>query len=231
MSRDVGVVIPAAGMGHRLGGVRKPFLELAGVPVLQRTLAPFLAHPRVGWIALALAPEELAAPPVWLRRTAESSAPAMLLCAGGAERGDSVRAAIAAIPAEAAVLLVHDAARPLITAAVIDRTLDAVARGTGAVAAVALADTIKQVDDARRIVATPDRSRLWSVQTPQAFPAAMLRSAYARAAQDGVNATDDAALVERYGGTVIVVEGAPENFKITTPFDIRLAEALLVNGS
>ena len=231
MSRDVGVVIPAAGMGRRLGGVRKPFLELAGTPVLERTLAPFLAHPRVGWIALALAPEELADPPAWLRRTTERSAPAVLLCAGGAERGDSVRAAIAAIPVEAAVLLVHDAARPLVTAEVIDRTLDAVARGTGAVAAIPLADTIKQVDAARRIVATPDRSVLWSVQTPQAFPAAMLRDAYAQAERDGVSATDDAALVERYGGTVVVVDGAPENLKITTPFDVRLAETMLGDGS
>ena len=227
MIRDVGVVIPAAGAGRRLGGVRKPFLELAGVPVLQRTLAPFLDHPRVGWIVLALSPEDAAEPPGWLRELAERSVPAVVFCAGGDERGDSVRAAMALLPAQAEAIAVHDAARPLVTAAVIDRVLDAAARGTGAVAAVPLADTVKQVDHDRRIVDTPDRSRLWRVQTPQAFPAAMLRDAYARAAEDGVQATDDAALVERYGGTVIVVDGAPENFKITTRFDVQMAEALL----
>lgn len=227
MSRDVAVVIPAAGMGRRMGGVRKALMELAGEPLLSHTLRPFLLHPDIGWVVVVLAAGDAADPPEWLRTPHGAGGPEVRVVAGGAERGDSVRAGVDTVPPEAAVILVHDAARPLVSRAVIDRTVDAARRGTGAVAAVRVADTIKEADAEGRITATLDRERLWRIQTPQGFPAATLRRAYARAAEDAVHATDDAALVERYGGAVVVVEGAAENFKVTTPFDHAVAEMLL----
>lgn len=139
--------------------------------------------------------------------------------AGGSTRSDSVRAGLTAVPADATVICVHDAARPLATAALFERVIDAVARGAdGAVPGVAVADTIKVVDGVV-VVDTLDRSRLVAVQTPQAFRADVLRAAHAADA----TATDDAALVERAGGRVVVVEGEAENRKLTRPDDLEWA--------
>ena len=219
---SIAVVIPAGGAGQRMGGVAKPLLELAGRSLLQRSVQPFLDRTDVHWIVIALPPELAAAPPHWLMSDRRID-----IVAGGAERGDSVRNALAAVPIEADIVLVHDAARPLISAEVIERCIAAAADGLSAIAAIPVTDTVKEVDDGGRVTATPDRRTLWSAQTPQAFPAEVLRNAHARAAADGVSTTDDAALVARYGGTVIVVEGAPENLKITTPADLLIAAALL----
>lgn len=205
-----------------MGGVVKPLLELCGTPLLQHTLAPFLARSDVQWVVVAMPAELAAAPPHWLLGD-----PRIDVVAGGAERVDSVRHALAAVPPAADIVLVHDAARPLVSAAVIERCIAAAAQGRSAIAAVPVTDTIKEVDDGGRIVSTPDRRRLWAAQTPQAFPAEVLRDAHARAVAERVSATDDAALVARFGGTVVVVEGAPENLKITTPADLAVAEALL----
>jgi 2-C-methyl-D-erythritol 4-phosphate cytidylyltransferase len=217
------VVIAAGGAGRRMGGVRKQYLELLGEPVLVHALRPFLAHPAIGWAVVALPEEDLADPPAWL----PGLDPRIILVAGGAERGDSVRLALEAVPEEAELVLVHDAARPLVERAVIDRALTAALAGVGAVAAVPLADTLKEVDAEGRITGTPDRSRFWRAQTPQAFPRRILLDTARRALADGYEATDDAALVEHYGGTVIVVEGSPANLKVTTPADIVVAESLL----
>lgn len=221
----VAVVVPAGGAGRRMGGVSKPLLDLAGMPLLARTLRPFLARDDVHWVVVALPADLHAAPPSWLLEDAR-----VRTVAGGAERGDSVRHALAAVPPEAEVVLVHDAARPLVPAAVIERCIAAATERRCAIAAVRVADTIKEVDDGGRILGTPDRRRLWAAQTPQAFPADVLRAAHEQARAERVGATDDAALVARYGGTVIVVEGAAENLKITTPTDLVVAEALLARG-
>lgn len=219
---SIAVVIPAGGAGQRMGGVAKPLLELAGRSLLQRSVQPFLDRTDVHWIVIALPSELAAAPPHWLMSDRRID-----IVAGGAERGDSVRNALAAVPIEADIVLVHDAARPLISAEVIERCIAAAADGLSAIAAIPVTDTVKEVDEGGRVTATPDRRTLWSAQTPQAFPAEVLRNAHARAAADRVSTTDDAALVARYGGTVIVVEGAPENLKITTPADLVVAAALL----
>jgi len=218
-----GVVLAAAGRGTRLGGHRKPFMELAGEPVLARALRPFLQHPSVEIIVVALPAAEVAAPPAWLA----ALDPRIRLVAGGEERGDSVRCGLEALPAELDVIVVHDAARPLVSAAVVDRAITAAARGLGVVVAVPVTDTIKEVDADGRIVGSPERSRLWAAQTPQAFPASLLRAAYRQAKQEGISATDDAALVAHCGGTVVVIEGDPGNLKITTQADLVLAAALL----
>jgi tRNA threonylcarbamoyl adenosine modification protein (Sua5/YciO/YrdC/YwlC family) len=217
------VVIAAGGAGQRMGGVRKQYLELLGEPVLVHALRPFLAHPAIGWAVVALPEADLAEPPPWLT----GLDPRIMLVAGGAERGDSVRRALEAVPEAAEVVLIHDAARPLVDLEVIDRALTAALAGSGAVAAVPLADTLKEVDAGGRIVATPDRRRFWRAQTPQAFPRKLLLDVCRRAEAEGFEATDDAALVEHYGGTVFVVDGSPENLKVTTPTDLVVAEALL----
>ncbi|MBI4519552.1 MAG: 2-C-methyl-D-erythritol 4-phosphate cytidylyltransferase [Gemmatimonadetes bacterium] len=215
--------IAAAGSGTRMGGVQKQYAELAGEPVLLRAIRPFLEHSEITHVVVALPPADVASPPSWL----VGVDPRIVVAAGGATRTDSVRAALKAIPADVEVVLIHDAARPLVTRAVIERCIRVAATGLGAVAAWPLTDTVKAVDASRRIVGTPDREHLWSAQTPQAFPRAMIVEALRAAARSGYVATDDAALVERYGGTVQVVEGSPDNIKITCPEDLRIAEALL----
>lgn len=218
-------MIPAGGAGRRMGGVCKPLLDLGGRPLLARTLQPFLARDDVHWIVVALPAERAEAPPPWLLEDDR-----VRVAAGGAERGDSVRRALALVPDEADIVLVHDGARPLVRGDVVERCIAAAAGGRSAIAAVPVVDTIKEVDEGGRIERTPDRRRLWAAQTPQAFPARVLRDAHARAAEEGVGATDDAALVARYGGCVIVVRGAADNIKVTTPEDRIVAEALLAEA-
>jgi 2-C-methyl-D-erythritol 4-phosphate cytidylyltransferase len=143
--------------------------------------------------------------------------------AGGATRSESVRNGLAAVPEEAEIVVIHDAARPLATPALFEAVIAAVRGGAdGAIPGVPVTDTIKLVDGAR-VVDTLDRSQLIAVQTPQAFRADILRKAHAA----GTDATDDAALVEAIGGTVVVVPGETANLKVTTPADLRVAEALL----
>ena len=218
-----GVVVPAGGQGRRMGGRAKPFLEVGGEPVLARALRPFLVQPEVVAIAVALPAALAAAPPPWLLALDVR----IRVVAGGAERGDSVLRGLSALPDDLDVIAVHDAARPLVSAAVVARALAAAAEGRSVVVAVPVTDTIKEVDEGGRIVGTPDRRRLWAAQTPQAFPASVLREAYRQAAEAGVLATDDGALVARFGGTVVVLEGEPSNLKITTEADVAVAEALL----
>jgi 2-C-methyl-D-erythritol 4-phosphate cytidylyltransferase len=217
----VGVAIPAAGVGRRMGGARKPWLELEGEPILAHALRPFLADPRVVAVAVALAADDADAPPAWL-----AEMDARISCVeGGASRAASVARAVEALPEEVDVILVHDAARPLVDAGTIDRCVRAAASGVGAVVGLPAIDTFKEVaggPEGPRIVGTPDRSRMWHAQTPQGFPAATLREAVAR--EDLFDsATDDASLVEAIGGTVIMVEGHPRNLKVTRPEDVPLA--------
>lgn len=223
MSIRAGVVIPAGGAGRRMGGVHKPFLDLAGAPLLQHALAPFLRNDDIACIAVAVPSDVLNEPPAWLA----ALAPRVLLVEGGAERGDSVRNGIAALDSDILVILVHDAARPLVTDDIIERCISAAAHGRSVIAAIPVTDTIKEVDEGGRVTGTPDRRGLWAAQTPQAFPAAVLRDAYARALDERINATDDAALVARYGTTVTVVDGATDNIKITSHADLAVAEVLL----
>ena len=203
-----------------MGGVRKQYLELAGQPILLHAVRAFQEHPDVDRVIVALPPEDLASPPPFLPE-------GVTLVAGGAERGDSVRLALAGVPETVGLVVIHDAARPLVTRDVIDRALAAAAGGVGAVAAIPVSDTLKRVGEGSAVEATVERAGLWRAQTPQAFPRRMILDAYARAAAEGVVATDDAALVERYGGRVVVVEGSVRNLKVTTPGDLRLAELLL----
>lgn len=222
-------MIVAAGRGARaqLGGAEEPkqFRAIAGVPMLLRALRPFAQHPRVGPIVVVLPPESAAAPPEWLRSLLSDR---LLLAAGGEERQHSVANGLHRLPPGPGLVLVHDAARPFVERQLIDRVLAVAALGAAAVPGLPLPDTVKETDAAGLVVRTVPRDRLVVVQTPQAFPRAMLETAHQRARSDAtaLTATDDAALCERLGHAVRVVAGSPRNIKITTQEDFAIAEAL-----
>jgi len=219
-------VAAGRGLRARLGASEEPkqLRLVAGVPMLLRSVRAFARHPRVGPIVVVVPPELMSAPPDWLRGLRSDR---LLLAAGGEERQESVANGLKALPGGPTLVLVHDAARPFVAAEVIDRVLAVAARGAAAVPGVPLADTVKETDAAGLVVRTVPRERLVAVQTPQAFPRAMLETAHQRAKGDGsVAATDDATLCERLGHPVRVVAGSPWNIKITTPEDFALAEAL-----
>jgi 2-C-methyl-D-erythritol 4-phosphate cytidylyltransferase len=215
MPKAVALLV-AAGSGERLGASRpKAFVTLAGRPMLEWSVAALRAA-GLNEIVVAL-PEGEAAPD------------GCVGVPGGATRSASVRAALAA--AGEGDVVVHDAARPLVEPALFTAALAALEGADAAVAAAQATDTIKEAGPDHRVTATLDRSRLWAIQTPQAFR----RSALERALDVGddvlAQATDDAWLVERAGGSVVVVPSTPANFKVTTPHDLTVAELLLSSRS
>lgn len=210
----------------RLGsGQPKQFLPVAGVPMLLRAIRPFARHPRVAQIVVALPEAHASAPPPWL---ADVTGERLTLTTGGATRADSVLAALRAVSVPAAVVLVHDAARPFVTLETIDAVIDAVGSDTAAVPGVPVTDTLKRVaGDDLRIVETVDRSTLWRAHTPQGFPREMLAGAFADATpEQRAQYTDEASLVEALGHTVRMVPDRAGNLKITTEDDLALAEFL-----
>lgn len=222
---DVGVVVVAAGAGVRAGpGEPKQFRPILGVPMLLRALRPFTSHPDVLHVVVALPPAYVEHPPEWLGKLQGER---LALVAGGAHRVDSVRAGLAALPAAAAVILVHDAARPFVDRETIDVVIARARGGVGAVPAVPVGDTLKEVTDAggTHIARTVTRDRMWRAQTPQGFPRPMLEAAYSRL-QGGAAPTDDAEVCERAGFPVELVTDSPHNVKITTTDDFRIAEAM-----
>jgi 2-C-methyl-D-erythritol 4-phosphate cytidylyltransferase len=220
----VGAVVVAAGAGVRAGpGEPKQFRPIHGVPMLLRALRPFTSHPAVAQVVVTLPAAFAERPPEWLARLVGGR---LSLVAGGAERADSVRAGLAALAPDIAIVLVHDAARPFVTRATVDAVILRARSGVGAAAAVPLSDTVKEADGDHRVLRTVPRERLWRAQTPQAFPRAMLLDAYARwTAADGAP-TDDAVVCERAGYPVDVIPDSVQNLKITTPDDFRVAEAV-----
>lgn len=215
-------VIAAAGDGERLGtGVPKALVRLAGEPLIVHA-ARTLLRDGIGWLVVA-------APAAALVEFGRLLGPVtgdlpLVVVRGGTSRRASVAACVAELPDDPEAVLVHDAARPSVPAAVVDRVLAALAEGADAVIPVVpVSDTIKEVADGR-VVRTVDRLGLRAVQTPQGFRRELLVRAYD--AWRGDEPTDDAAMVEALGVTVSLVEGAPEGFKITRPFDLRLAEAV-----
>jgi len=204
-----GVVLVAAGAGARFGGP-KAWAILGGRTLLRRSADAF-AH----------VPDRVVA--VRAEDRGRVDLPGWTVVAGGARRRDSVAAGLAALRPGTGHVLVHDAARPLVSRAVIDRVVAAAAETGAAIPVVAVTDTIKQLAEGR-VAGTPERTSLAAAQTPQGFRVALLRKALAAVSRD---ATDDAALVEATGASVIAVAGDPANVKITTPLDLALAEALL----
>ena len=224
---EVWAIVVAGGSGSRFGGaVPKQFLELAGLRVIDWALAA--AGASCDGVVAVIPADHLDGPPVVGSAPGRGSA-GFVAVAGGPSRSASVRAGLAAVPDDAAVIVVHDAARPLAGPALFERVVAAVRAGAdGAVPGVPVPDTIKRVDpDGGQVVETLDRPALRAIQTPQAFAAAVLRAAHA----GGAEATDDAALVEAAGGRVVVVEGDPGNLKVTGPDDLVRAEAILTRRS
>lgn len=215
-------VIVAAGRGVRFGGdgPRKQFRELGGEPVAARACRPFLSVAAVDPVVLVLPPDAAAEPPGWVE------ALGVEMTAGGAQRRDSVARGLEAVPREVDTVLVHDGARPLVDRALVDRVLAAATGGRCVVPVLRLRDTVKEVDGEGKVVRTLDRSRLRRVQTPQGFPAGILRRAH-REVGPGVRVTDDASLCEAAGEEVYTVEGNPENLKVTTPGDLARAARIL----
>lgn len=222
--RDVGVVIVAGGSGTRTGGAElKQFRWVAGKPALLHSVQAFMARADVAIVVVVLPKAYAADPPPWLF---QCDVDRLLVSTGGSERHESVVNGLEDLPEQIAIAVVHDAARPLVTDETISRVIAEARKGHGAIAALPVVDTLKEVDDTGHIVRTVDRARLWRAQTPQAFPREMLERAHIAARQAQLGATDDAALVERLGLPVVVVQGSERGLKITTEADFARADAL-----
>ena len=237
------VILPAAGLGTRMaaasGGAPKQFLSLGGVPLLVHSLRAFLAVPRITGIYIAVRePEqarlrELLAE---LSRTELNLEGRVHVVSGGDMRQDSVANALAALPSDTVegevpdIVLVHDAVRPLVDPATIERTIDAIERHGAAIVGMPAVDTIKQVErtaDGALIIATIPRELIVHAQTPQGAFVPLLRRAFAAASADEFQGTDEASLLERAGIPVHVVPGSPRNLKVTQPGDLEVAEFYL----
>jgi 2-C-methyl-D-erythritol 4-phosphate cytidylyltransferase/2-C-methyl-D-erythritol 2,4-cyclodiphosphate synthase len=218
-------IIVSAGVGARFGdnGVPKTFRPLAGSPMYVHSVRAFQDVTSITGIVLVVIEN-------WLEYAMETAmgegvrAP-VEITPGGDTRQASVRAGLARVPSEAGRIVVHDAARPLVTPAMIESCLAALENADGAICAVPLSDTLKKAPDGI-VEETVARDGLWRVQTPQAFDANALRDAHLSAPDD--DATDDAALIEARGGRVVIVPGDERNIKVTTPADLELAEALML---
>jgi 2-C-methyl-D-erythritol 4-phosphate cytidylyltransferase len=222
-------IVVAAGSGVRMGaGMPKALVPLAGRPMLAWCLEAFTASPEVDGVVLVV-------PPGMERDTDVAvgvEVPLAAVVAGGSTRSRSVAHGLAALPDSATRVLVHDAARPLLTPALVAAVLDALDGADGAIAAAPLADTLKRADSDLAIAGTIERAGLWAAQTPQGFHVDALRAAFAAADDATLDAaTDCASLVEAAGGRVRLVASAHPNLKVTTPADLALAEALLAARS
>jgi 2-C-methyl-D-erythritol 4-phosphate cytidylyltransferase/2-C-methyl-D-erythritol 2,4-cyclodiphosphate synthase len=215
----VSAIIAAGGRGERFGGPQpKQLLLLGGVPILKRTVDAFLRGYPFIEVIVALPAEFVANPPDYLDD--------VIVVEGGARRQDSVANAFRAVAPSAQVVVIHDAARPLVTPSLIERTVDAAIKHGAAIAALRATDTVKRGDASRVIRGTLPRDEIFLAQTPQAFRAGVLRDALALAAS-AADATDEAMLAEQAGHHVRLVDGDPRNLKITTAEDLEMAERLI----
>ncbi|MGV2829149.1 2-C-methyl-D-erythritol 4-phosphate cytidylyltransferase [Myxosarcina sp. GI1(2024)] len=220
------LLIPAAGVGRRMGSDRnKLLLKLLDKPLLAWTLIAANKCDRLTWMGIIGQPVDF---PDFKQVLAQLnlSKPVELI-PGGETRQQSVDNGLAVLPTEAERVLIHDGARCLATPELFTRCADVLQTCRGAIAAVPVKDTIKVVDSDKYIQDTPDRSNLWAAQTPQGFEVKLLQECHARGRKLGWQVTDDAALFEKYRLPVKIVEGEETNLKITTPVDLALAEFIL----
>jgi 2-C-methyl-D-erythritol 4-phosphate cytidylyltransferase len=220
-------LLPASGKGKRMGADRpKQYLEVAGQPILQHTLERLLSHPGIDGVVLVLAADDQFWPGLGLQFDKP-----VILAEGGAERFLSVRNGLARLAEQCtadALVLIHDAVRPLVTHHDLDRLIEQASLAPdGALLATPVADTLKRDDGSGRVVATQDRRHLWRACTPQAFSLELILQALDDAIAQGLLLTDDASAMEAAGYRPKLVQCDPSNFKITHPSDIRLAEVLL----
>ncbi len=223
-ARNVGVVIVAAGASTRAGGSElKQFRWIAGKPMLLHSLQTFMAHPRVIAVVCVLPGRYGGDPPPWIF---QCDVDRLLISVGGRTRTESVSSGLDDLVDEATIVLVHDAARPFVDVATIDRVIAGVDQGRATIAGLPVVDTLKDVDDAAQVVRTVDRTRLWRAQTPQGFTRETIVRAHREARARRLTATDDAALCEALGIPVGVVRGDERAMKITEEADFARAEAL-----
>jgi len=219
-------VVPAAGRGARFGGsIPKQYLPLAGKPLILHTLERLAAHPRITGLMVVLAAKD----PLWPKLESVNGKP-VRTAIGGSERGDSVLAGLRALPdsvGDADFVLVHDAARPCVRYEDLGRLITAGTQAGGALLAAPLRDTLKRADGNGRSIATESREARWRALTPQMFRRGELTIALERARAQGLVVTDEAMAMERVGILPLLVEGAEDNIKVTTPADLKLAEFLL----
>ena len=239
-------IVAAGGQGARLGmPVPKQFVELGGRTILDRSVDALVSCPAIDLVIVALPADQAAHPPAYLCRADGR----VLVVEGGARRQDSVANAFAAVPADADIVVIHDAARPFVDRATIERTIEAAAEAGAAIAALPARDTVKLADVTetgwiggefgdplpalvpKRIPAvkrTLPRETIFLAQTPQAFRRDVLASAI-ELGRTGTEATDEAFLAEQAGATVLLVPGEPTNLKITTAADLAFARGLLLD--
>ncbi|MGY3928099.1 2-C-methyl-D-erythritol 4-phosphate cytidylyltransferase [Aeromonas simiae] len=214
-------VVPAAGIGSRMGAtLPKQYLALGDQCILAHTLTRLLAHPAVEQVVVALAPHD-----VWFETLALAADPRILRVQGGSERAHSVLNALMVV--ESDWVMVHDAARPCITAGDIDRLFEVAMQGEGAILGSQVRDTMKRTNAAGEIVATVEREALWHALTPQMFPTQTLRRALEEGLALGAQITDEASAMERAGYRPRMVEGRADNLKVTRPEDLALASLYL----
>lgn len=226
----ISAIICAAGQGKRMGlGRNKQFLELNGKPLLVHTLQKWLSFIGIKQLVVVVSEGDLEEVQQMIQGYGlQSQSTKIMLVIGGQERQDSVYQGLLALQATAPdAVLIHDGARPFVTAEQIEQLIRVLETDTAAVLAVPVKDTIKRVDDKGHITETLQRNELWAIQTPQAFHYSLIMGAHQHALEQEILATDDAALVEAVGHRVKVVQGHEHNIKLTTPEDILLATYLL----
>jgi 2-C-methyl-D-erythritol 4-phosphate cytidylyltransferase len=224
-------IVLAAGAGRRIGGnTAKVFLPLAGRPLLLRTLDRVFSARSIEQVVLVVAGNEVRRCETLLRADTALRGLPWLLQIGGATRQQSAKRGLEKIRSDIDIVMIHDGARPLVSASLIDRCVEAAEDKGAVVVGLPVRDTIKMVSEDRRIQSTPERSSLWEIQTPQVFKRELIVDAHERAERDGVEATDDAMLVERLGKPVFIIDGERTNLKITVPEDVWLAESLIREG-
>ncbi|MFA5182228.1 MAG: 2-C-methyl-D-erythritol 4-phosphate cytidylyltransferase [Syntrophales bacterium] len=222
--KKITAVIPAGGSGRRMQTREaKQYLLLHGIPLLVHTLRIFQEAPVIGDIVLAV-------PAADVDRIQSDIVDAFAMTkirqvvAGGKERQDSVRNGLAALPADCEIVVIHDAARPFVSSALIERAVDGAVREGAVAAGIRVRDTVKRCDGEGRVIDTLDREQIWLAQTPQAFRRSIIVAAHQKAQEDNFHGTDDTVLVERMGIPVRMIAGIPGNIKITTAEDLAWAE-------
>lgn len=224
-------VIVAAGEGSRIGGtVAKPYLSIAGRPLILHTLDRFASARTLASIVLVVAEHHLERCEAMVRADPSSRALRCILQPGGASRQESVSRGLGRVAADCDLVVIHDGARPFVSPSLIDRCVSAAQEKGAVVVGLPARDTIKIVSETREIQSTLERAALWEIQTPQAFRRDVIVKAHQWARDQGIYATDDATLVERLGTPVYVLDGERTNIKVTVPEDLLFAETLIREG-
>ena len=227
MDEWVAAVVPAGGYGTRMGNeTPKQFLQLGDVPLLIHALRVLESSRTISEIVLVVPRDAVTYCQKELLPQFTLSKVSMVTV-GGARRQDSVWNGLQAVDERTKIVVVHDAVRPFVTGAMVEQVVESAGTHGAAIVAIPLHDTVKQAAPDGMIETTLDRQRLWSAQTPQAFDVELLREAHRSSQEAGVEATDDAFLVERVGHRVSIVNGSPDNIKVTRPEDLVMGEAIL----